>query len=149
MCLLCDVEFIKWSKWGNVKEIYENDHLNVLKLSQTIGSKHVISQLRKECCRHSCLVTWGPRRLSDSKLMTLSVPLGAGFVCLWLLKVPLHPNHVFFVFNVFLELINGNHGVFFHSTLLRSILKILILCISLYRLHLVEWRCYWHCLVSQ
>ena len=30
-------------------------------------------------------------------------------------KVPLHPNHVFFVFNMFLELINENHGVFFFS----------------------------------
>merc|ERR1712121_188396 len=35
-------------------------------------------------------------------------------------KVPLHPNHVFLVFNMFLELIYENHGVFFHSTLLRD-----------------------------
>ena len=37
-----------------------------------------------------------------------------------ILKVPLHPNHVFFVFNMFLELIYENHGGFFHSTLLGS-----------------------------
>ena len=30
-----------------------------------------------------------------------------------LFKVPLRPNHVFFVFNMFLELINDNQGVFF------------------------------------
>ena len=41
-----------------------------------------------------------------------------------LIKVPIRPNHVFFVFNMFLELIDENQGVFFHSTLLWSILKI-------------------------
>ena len=70
-------------------------------------------------------------------------------VVLQLFKVPLHPNHVFFVFNMFLELIYENHGGIFHLTLLWRILEIFKVKIISFHPPLVVKKCHWRDFVAQ